>query len=271
MRLFATTFPIYQSSYSPRPRTLTEFWWELGERLLYFHGLPSLSRVPNSDPGNEILSFVSGCKDEHFLDFIELIFQSELIWQALDPMTGNRVDVDTIVENINTFLEVDDLPYYLTGYAFGDSRIAHPQIIRRDSVVLHETAIEPVLTLLSHPDFTSANEEFLDALKDYRQGDYRDCVVKCGSAFESVMKVICDQNGWPVGRDAGKLLNAVLPKTALPGFLKQPLIQIATIRNELGSAHGAGHSPREVSKRLAQYTVNVTASAVLLLVEGANS
>ena len=81
------------------------------------------------------------------------------------------------------------------------------------------------------------------------------------------MKVICEQNGWPVGKNAGKLLNTVLSKTNLPGFLKQPLIQIATIRNELGSAHGAGAQPRNVPNHIAQYTINATASAILLLVE----
>ena len=270
IRLFATTFPIYQSSHSPLASTLTTFWWEIRERLLYFHGLPSLSGVANSDPANEMISFISQCKDEHFLDFIELTFQSELIWQALDPRTGNRVDIDGIIDNVNSFLEVDDLPYYLTGYAFGDSRIeAHPQIIRRDSVVLHETAIEPVLTLLSHPDFTSANEEFLDALKDYRSGDYRDCIVKCGSSLESVMKIICDRKGWSYHQTdtASALLKNILPRTNLDSYFEQPIILIATIRNRLSKAHGAGTQQKTVSKHVANYVINATASAILLLVE----
>ena len=84
------------------------------------------------------------------------------------------------------------------------------------------------------------------------------------------MKIICDRKSWPPQKDAGKLLNVLLSKTALPRFLKPPLIQIATIRNELGSAHGAGDRPREVSKHLAQYTINVTASAIILLVNEVN-
>ena len=143
----------------------------------------------------------------------------------------------------------------------------YPQIIRYDNEILQQTAIKPALTLLSASAFREANKEFLDALTDHRKGDYQDCLTKCGSAFESVLKIICEQNGWPAGRDAGKLLNAVLSKTALPGFLKHPLIQIAIIRNELGSAHGAGAEPRHATQHLAQYTINITASAILLLVE----
>ena len=144
---------------------------------------------------------------------------------------------------------------------------AYPQIIRRESEVAYQTAIKPVLILLAGPAFREANREFLDALKDYRNGDYRDCVVDCGSSLESVMKIICEQNGWPPHKDAGRLLNTVLSKTDLPKFLKQPLNQIAMIRNNLGNAHGAGVEPRDVAKHLAQYTINVTASAILLLVE----
>ena len=188
----------------------------------------------------------------------------------IDARSDNLVDLRELINNINTFLEVDDLPYYLTGFTVADDRIeAYPQIIRRDSEVLHETAIEPTLTLLSRPVFTSANEEFLDALKDFRDGDYRDCVVKCGSSLESVMKVICDRKGWPYQQTdaAAKLLDRILSKTTLDPFFEQPIMLIATIRNRLGKAHGAGTQQKAVSRHVASYVINATASAILLLVE----
>ena len=242
-------------------------WNEVYDNLLYSLGRQRLSGKSAYSRDADLENFLGECNDENFLDFIELSFKSNSIFGAIDKRTENRAEIYEIIDEINTFLEVDGLPYYLTRYTFSDNRIeAYPQFIRRDSEILHKTAIEPALSLLSASDFREANKEFRGALEDYRQGDYRDCVVKCGSAFESVMKVICEQNGWPVGRDAGKLLNAVLPKTTLPGFLKHPLIQIATIRNELGSAHGAGVAPRDVTPHLAQYTINMTASAILFLV-----
>ena len=75
--------------------------------------------------------------------------------------------------------------------------------------------------------------------------------------------------GLALANDAGKLLSIIIPRTSLPQFFKQPLIHIATIRNQLGSSHGAGTQPRNVPKHVAQYTINVTASAILLLVEEA--
>ena len=243
-------------------------WNEVYDNLLYSLGRQRLSGKSAYSRDVDLENFLGECNDENFLDFIELSFRSNSIFGAIDRRTENRVEIYELIDEINTFLQVDGLPYHLTGFTFGDNGIeAYPQFIRRDSEVLHKTAIEPALSLLSASDFREANKEFRGALEDYRQGDYRDCVVKCGSAFESVMKVICEPNGWSAGREAGKLLNAVLSQTALPGFLKHPLIQVATIRNELGSAHGAGAEPRDVPQHLAQYTINVTASAILLLVE----
>ena len=263
--LWSRVFLWETSKYFPSGPTL---WSEVYDKLLYSLGRQRLSEQNAITWQNDLKTFLGDCNDKNVLDFIELSFKATLIWQELDMQTGNRVDVEALIDNLNTFLEIDGLPYYLTRFTFSDNGIeTYPTFIRRDSDILHKRAIEPALSLLSASDFREANKEFRGALEDHRKGDYGDCVVKCGSSFESVMKIICEQRGWPPQRDAGKLLNTVLSKTDLPKFLKQPLFQTATIRNELGSAHGAGDSPREVSKRLAQYTINVTASAILLLVE----
>ena len=272
IQLCLTTFPVNRLNIG-LVSGLTEFWSELQEKLLYLHGLRSLSDVPTSDPTSEISTFLLRCRDDHFLDFIELIFQSELIWNVLDPRTGDRLDVHRLVDNFNTFLEVDELPYYLTGFNVSNDRIeTYPQIIRRDSQSLHQTAIKPTLALLSYSTFTSANEEFLDALKDFRTGDYGDCVVKCGSSLESVMKIICDRKGWSYQQTdtAGTLLDSILPRTSLESYFKQPIMLIATIRNRLSKAHGAGTEQKVVPKHVANYVINATASAILLLVHETN-
>ena len=272
IQLFTTTFPVYNR----RRRiavNLTEFWSGIREQLLYIHGRQTLSSPRRANPNTDVFDFLASCSDEHFLDFIELVFQSESIWSELDPKTDNPVDVHALHGNVNAFLEVDDLPYYLTGFTVADGKIAaYPQVIRRDSEVLHESAIEPTLTLLSGPIFASANEEFLDALKDFRDGDYRDCVLKCGSSLESVMKLICDRRGWPYQQTdtAGPLLKHILPQTMLDSYFEHPIMLIATIRNRLSTAHGAGTQLKTVPKHVANYVINATASAILLLVDETN-
>ena len=267
-QLCVTTFPVYQQSFG-FGRTIAEFWSDIREELLYLHGRLSLSEKPTASIDIDITEFLFECSDEHFLDFIELIFQSTHIWRARDQKTDGPVNVRALIDNINTFLEVDDLPYYLTGFTFAHNGIeAYPQIIRRDSEVLHETAIKPTLALLSQPMFTSANDEFLDALKDFRGDDYRDCVVKCGSSLESVMKIICDRRGWPYQQTdtAGRLLKQILPQAGLDSYFEQPIMLIATIRNRLSTAHGAGTQQKTVPRHVANYVINSTASSILLLV-----
>ena len=121
---------------------------------------------------DETIEFLSQCGDEHFLDFTELILQYEAFWEL-------EVDPSLLIDAVNEFFKADHLPYSLTDFVHvQDSIDVYPQIIRRDSEVLHETAIQPALALLANPVFASANREFLDALKDDRDGDSGDCVAK---------------------------------------------------------------------------------------------
>ncbi len=245
-------------------------WSDVRDKFLCSLGRIRLSAKAASSVQDDIDNFLDECSDDHFLDFIEFSFQSETIYHSSTP-------VRDLIAAVNTFFQEDDLPFFLTDFThaeiggahpFGTHQIVtYPQIIRRDSEVLHQMAIAPALELLRGQAFGQANREFLNALEDYRKGDYGDCVTKCGSAYESVMKVIGEHKGWPKKDTARKLLDTVLGQTTLPTFLKEPLIQTAVIRNRLSTAHGAGTQPRNVEQHLAQYTINVTAAAILLLVQ----
>ena len=274
LQLCTTTFPLYEQTYAMTLKPiLSDLWSDIRQKLLYLHGRQTLSNRPTYDQGSEITGFLAGCSDEHFLDFIEFVFQSYLIWGAHDSRTGHQVNPHALIDDVNIFMEVDNLPYYLTGFTITDNNIAaYPQIIRRDSDIIHESAIKPTLALLSHPIFASANGEFLDALKDFRSGDYRDCVAKCGSSLESVMKVICDRKGWPYQQNdtTGPLLKHILPQTALGSYFEQPIMLIATIRNRLSTAHGAGTQQKTVPRHVANYVINSTAATILLLVGETN-
>jgi hypothetical protein len=146
--------------------------------------------------------------------------------------------------------------------------LAFPMVISRDSEVVHAHVIEPVLKLLQAPAFKSANAEYLEALEDYRKGDLGDCLTKCGSAFESVMKVICERKGWPYKQTdtVGPLVKTILDHTSLDNYLEPVLVIVATLRNRLSKAHGAGVQTRNVPRHLAAYALNSTAAAILLLV-----
>ena len=197
------------------------------------------------------------------------IFTTQACFHA--PDRGN------LVSEINEFLLLDDLPYALTDFVYTEGHDGHyqtstltsyPQVIRKDSNVSYNQAIDPALSLLRDSRFSTANKEFLEALADYRKADYGDCLVKCGSAFESVLKIVCDINKWPYKKTdtASPLLKTVISNSSIDQFFEQPLILIATIRNKLSSAHGSGASARVVSKSKAEYAISATASAIILVV-----
>ena len=255
--------------------TLGSFWLEIHQKLQYVHGRPHLSATNVTDQIEDAHLFLQKCDDEHFFDFLELIFKADCLWAA-------SIDEDRLVQDYNLLLEADDLPYALTGfvrekgtsYLFGQEReniqtTSWPRVILRENQAEYAEMIRPTLTLLAEPNYAGANLEFLDAITDYRKGDYGDCLVKCGSAFESVMKLICDRKKWPYKQTdtASALLDTILPRTNLDTFFSQPIMLIATMRNRLGSAHGAGSQPKAPPKHFARYAINATASAILLLVD----
>jgi hypothetical protein len=254
---------------------LEEFWGQVHTKLTYLHGIPMLTSEAASRT-DDVLRFLTRCSDEHFLDFVELIFSVD----AFRNMTSGN----SLVEEINEFLRVDNLPYVLTGFVweaeiitqFGreyESRklTSYPQVIRKDSEILHTTAVAPALQLLTDSRFSAANTEFLEALEDYRHGDFGDCLTKCGSAIESVLKIICDSRGWDYRQEdtSSTLLRTVIQKTGLEPFFEQPLLLIATIRNRLSKSHGAGTKARQVPPETAEYAVNATAAAIVFLVRAA--
>lgn len=252
------------------------FWTEIHLKLAYLHGRLRLSNTDSHSELEDVLQFLENCADAHFLDFLEYIFRTQAYFHA-----SNRAN---LVDDIKEFFRHDDLPYTLTDFVytkgietkFGQeyptiTLTGYPQVIRKDSEVLDRGAIQPTLQLLREPDFMAANKEFLEALEDFRKADYGDCLTKCGSAFESVLKVICARKKWPHNPTdtASPLLKTVISKSGLESFFEQPLILVATLRNKLSKSHGAGQEARDVTEAKAEYTINATAAAILLLVKEA--
>ena len=150
------------------------------------------------------------------------------------------------------------------------------KIIRMDSELTHQEVVRPALSLLRHPVFKGANDEFMSAHAHFRRREYRDCLVDCGSAFESTMKIICKKRGWGSveNADAKTLIKTCLDHALVPGFLESHLMGLRsalesglpTIRNKMGP-HGKGDSVAEVSAELASYALHLTAANILLLVK----
>jgi hypothetical protein len=150
------------------------------------------------------------------------------------------------------------------------------KLIRIDNTVTHQETIRPTLHLLAGPQYQAANDEYLAALEDYKQGDYEDCLIKCGKAFESLLKTICANRGWtpPPGRNgkpadtAAPFVREIMSKTGLDPSFETTLMVVAAMRND--EAHGkASPPPPPPPAYKARYALNATASAILLVHEAA--
>jgi hypothetical protein len=256
-----------------------EFWNEVHQMLLYRHGKMQLSDGYPQSREEDAKIFLMTCKDDEFFDFIEYIFKVNCLFHV-SPGENN------IVADINELFASENIGFELTEivkqeviepaneYPFSGSEqkiiktIAYPQVIRKDDQVIHATTIMPALNLLSEPKYRTANQEYLEALEDYRKGDYGDCLTKCGSSFESVMKIICDNKKWKYRQTdtASTLLNIIINNSGIEPYFEQPLIIIATLRNRLSKSHGAGVTPKEATQNHARYALNSTAAAIMFLV-----
>lgn len=252
------------------------FWKQIRKYLLFLHGSKKLYKNSGETTHEyDTNLFLSKCRDDHFLDFVEYIFKTDIYWRI-------RNDENKLVEEINQLFSIDELPYALTPFIRekqtetingNESEFTtisnYPKIILREDEIMYSATIKPTLNLLNEKELFSANIEFIEALEDFRKNDFGDCLTKCGSAFESTMKIICKRNRWMYHSNdtSKKLIKIIIENSELESFFEQPLMLIATLRNRLSKSHGSGTKKRKISKHKANYAINATASAILLLAD----
>jgi len=76
------------------------------------------------------------------------------------------------------------------------------------------------------PEFAGAQAEFLTAHEHYRHGNGKETLVECLKAFESVIKIICQKQGWahPPNATSKALLDVLFENELIPMFWQQHLL-----------------------------------------------
>jgi hypothetical protein len=256
-----------------------EFWAEMHHALRTAYGKVRLTSLQTRDPAQDAGAFVEKCSPAEFFDFIEASFKLECAWRIFS-------EENEFVDALNGIFRLESAPYQVTYGAWrptpaptsgpftglaGSQRTAYPTVVRVDEQVPHAEAVAPALSALADPAYAGADHEFRKALQDYRDGEFADCLGKCGSAFESVLKVLCAKNKIPfdpLKDTAGNLIPSALAKSTLDaGTFQEPFMLVARMRNRLSSSHGGGSKVRTVDRHVAQYAVTATAAAIVLLVQ----
>lgn len=253
-------FPRYPISYGA-------LYKHLHDGLAEHFGLHGLSEEHYYDPQAAIFTYLESCNWIDAIDVIEYVFR---VFSNLERGYSDRnPDADghqhRILSDLNERFREHELGYRFDGV----------DVIQVDSEFTYSEMIQPVRELLLDPIYKTANEEFATALLHHRHGDNKACLAECYKALESTLKIICEKRQWRSSGDkVSHLIHTCINRGLIPGFTVKYLDNvgktleagIAPLRNAT-SGHGQGSEPIDVPDHLVRYGLNVTATAILLLVE----
>jgi Abortive infection C-terminus len=223
-------------------------------------------------PSAAVMHFLS-CSHEKLIDFLEFFFRAAPGFQGT-----------YCVEPLNAILREERIGYEFTplitrdagpGNMFGRSggrkiEYDYPQAIRKSDEYGHQAIVRPCLDALADPVFATAHGEMLAAHDAYRQGNHAAAITSCGSAFESVLKTICDRKS--IAYDPKDTCSALVQKCQagglFPSYYAEAFKAVGTLRNNLSTAHGRGpkRAPA-VSQEQADHMIQTTSAHITFLVK----
>ncbi len=246
-------------------------WDNIHNTLCREKGLLRLSKS-RQDHRVQCMEYLSNQQNvDDALDIIEISFREILELRYIDRYRAEEMGITQSPGDA-----IDEL-----NFRFKDANLGYQfesgQIIRTDNFATHEEVVKPALSLLSDPQFSGAEIEFLAALKHYRGENYRDSITAANSAFESTLKTICKIKKWTYDQrdSAGRLLQIARQNGLFPEYMGTSFDQLIStlksglipIRNRESSSHGQGPEPKNPPSHVAEYALNLCAAQILFLVK----
>lgn len=246
-------------------------WNALQKILCREKGLRLLAGGDNAyDDVMNYLNHVSNV--ESALDVVELCCRATANMEKLGDFERERRGIVQLSK-----AAIDEVNHRFRQAAVG-YQFESGELMRVDSMLVHEEVVKPALSLLSDPQFAGAQQEFLKAHTFYRDGSYKDAIHWANKAFESTMKAACEKKGWPVpsGARASDLAKILKREGLWPSYLDNALDQLIAslasglpqLRNHEGG-HGDGASPKVIPGYLAAYALHLAASNIVLICNAA--
>ncbi|QKJ68189.1 hypothetical protein HQN60_11125 [Deefgea piscis] len=250
--------------------TVESAYESVNDALCREYGVFELVKNSESNSNSVLNFFLKEGNFERALDVIEICFRFINLHISVD--LDYQYETKRKINNIDAIDELNSrFKEHGIGYQFESN-----ELIRVDSEFVHSEVVKPVLAILRGDQFKGANEEFLQAHEHYRHGRHKECLVDCLKSFESTMKAICDSRGWEykASDTAKNLITICFAQGLLPSYLESQFASVRsqlesgvpTVRNKNGG-HGQGTEVIAVPEYLVRYTLNLTATSILFLVE----
>lgn len=213
--------------------------------------------------------YIDNCNNEDFLDLMDYIFGVFISNQEIQRQCCRYGQNNNFFQNA-----IDELNFRLKQHNLG-YEFLNGEIIVKTNTVTHERIVKPALKLLLEEEFRGAEEEYLLAFEDYRQGKNKNAIFNAGKAFESAMKAICSGMNYAFDdkKDTAKDLINILEKNKFyPSYLNTHIVAIRTtlesgaptLRNKT-SGHGQGDSIQNIPDEYVEYMLNLVASNIVFL------
>lgn len=256
------------------PEVVTEVREEIYKTLKESTGKKNLHDnyiFRDEDPVRQVEDYFSDLdQTDDILDVIDIVFYyMEALQKYIDEKyyTKNSYTYQLAVDDLNTRFKQNGIGYELI----------NQNIIKIENKILHQETVSNTVKFLNNPIFENANEEFLNANDHFRHSRYQETINECLKAFESTMKIICEQNKWKYEKEkdtAKHLIEHLFNNDFFKSYhdsylasLRQLLSSnIPTIRNK-NSGHGQGSEKKNVPESLAKYLLYSTGATICLLVD----
>ncbi len=248
-----------------------EMWEIVHGTLCRELGIHNLGR--DGLPIEQVMHFIEVCEPDEFVDVIELC--ARVVSRVLQPMTEydrQKLGVKQKPEDA-----ISEINYRFREACFG-YQFENGTAFRVDSEFMHEELVKPTLRILSGQGYDGARQEFLEAHRHYRAGDYEQAIIEAAKAFESTLKIVCEQKHWPFekGARSSDLLKIVRSNGLWPDYLDASFDQLLAtltsglpkVRNEQ-SAHGQGSAVRTTPRHVAAYAIHLAATKIVFVSDAA--
>lgn len=260
-------------------RHRVSIWNDIRRIMISEYGLESLAGYNEWSSDTDCLEFIKKTNILGLLDFIEVAL---FCINEYNKNNNGWIDLNSGIKDLNhRFLE-NNLGYEIVDY----------RIIRVDRKFTHKEIIKPAINLLNEEEFKTVNDEFIaahifykDAFSKENPNEYfKNAIVNCNKAFESIMKIICENNieklpNYNDRHTANELINDLIACGIIPTYLGNTLhgmknifkgmktaleSGLPVIRNKSG--HGLGNSEETISEEYVTYAMNLAATNIVLLV-----